>query len=480
MKRGAWLIVLAVAAVMAAVVTMCVNMPHVYDWTLTHKGNRDHPFGCQLMDSVLKHSLPAGYRVTTRTMHQAAHDSVLAGCDFLIVADSYHMNQQDAHALTTMLMEGHNVLIVSNSIHTLPHPCSYYEDLDVNEALQFKLCSLFEFDFDTFKESIAQKQPQATIIWDNHDKSRVPWQFCETIIIASPLWRTLAWVNMDSTVMEQKLAETEAQVDMERERSNDMPVPYYYNPNLIPDLEDAMLATPSLSVDAMPVAAEFTVFKGKLIVATTVHEFTNYGLLCGNDDVIEHLVSRLYSGRPVVRLDNYDAITSTRYAQEGSGGEVEVEKAPSMLSFLLENKPLRWALYTLLALIAVYMAFTARRKQRVIPVIKEPRNMTLDMAEHYGLLFYKRHDNANLLFKKYCLFGLELYRLLLIDIDDVQHIDEAVDLLAQVTMRDRDTLRRQLDDTRVAACGDLRITNKELRQHITFMNEVLRQVTQQQ
>ena len=67
------------------------------------------------------------------------------------------------------------------------------------------------------------------------------------------------------------------------------------------------------------------------------------------------LLSHL-KGLPVVRTEAY-----------GAGAQVEV----SPFRYFLSQRPLRWALYLTMLVLVLFMVFTARRRQRAIPVIRE-------------------------------------------------------------------------------------------------------------
>ena len=65
------------------------------------------------------------------------------------------------------------------------------------------------------------------------------------------------------------------------------------------------------------------------------------------------------------------------------------------------------------------MIFTARRKQRAIPVIREPENKSLEFAELIGTLYYQKKDHADLVRKKYLYFAEELRREMQVDVEEV-------------------------------------------------------------
>lgn len=68
----------------------------------------------------------------------------------------------------------------------------------------------------------------------------------------------------------------------------------------------------------------------------------------------------------------------------------------SALNFLSKHESFRWALWLVLLLFAILFAFGAKRRQRIIPVVKPPNNSSLDFVKTIGHLYYQRRDNKNL------------------------------------------------------------------------------------
>jgi hypothetical protein len=60
------------------------------------------------------------------------------------------------------------------------------------------------------------------------------------------------------------------------------------------------------------------------------------------------------------------------------------------------KKPFAAAFWLLLSLLLIYVLVEMRRKQRYIPVIKRPRNDSLDFVKTVGRLYYDKGDHRNL------------------------------------------------------------------------------------
>jgi hypothetical protein len=74
------------------------------------------------------------------------------------------------------------------------------------------------------------------------------------------------------------------------------------------------------------------------------------------------------------------------------------------LRFLIVTPPLRWAMYVALAALLLFMAFEAKRRQRVIPVIRPLANTTLEFTQTIGRLYYQHRDHKNIAEKQITYF----------------------------------------------------------------------------
>lgn len=147
-----------------------------------------------------------------------------------------------------------------------------------------------------------------------------------------------------------------------------------------------------------PVAIQAHIGEGELFLVTTPLLFTNYGMLDGsNASYIFRLLSSMGTETlPLIRLESY-----------GEGAQ----ESGSLFRFFLKHPPLRWALYTTMLTLLLFMFFTARRRQRVIPVVQPPANEMLRFVQLIGHLYYQRKDYKEMIKKKYLYFCTEVKRL---------------------------------------------------------------------
>jgi len=72
--------------------------------------------------------------------------------------------------------------------------------------------------------------------------------------------------------------------------------------------------------------------------------------------------------------------------------------------YILSQPALKWAWYLFLIGMIIFMIFNAKRRQRIIPIIKPLANTTVDFTKTIGNLYYQEGDHQNLVDKKIIYF----------------------------------------------------------------------------
>lgn len=132
---------------------------------------------------------------------------------------------------------------------------------------------------------------------------------------------------------------------------------------------------------------------GNIILSTLPLSFTNYYLLWNQN---YEFVSGALSYLPDKDL------VWTEYYHLGR------QESGSPLRFVLSNESLKWAYYVTLFTLLTFVFFEAKRRQRIIPIVKPPENTTLEFAETVGNLYYNHGDHLNLARKKILFFKEQL------------------------------------------------------------------------
>lgn len=124
---------------------------------------------------------------------------------------------------------------------------------------------------------------------------------------------------------------------------------------------------------------------GSISVFVVPHLFTNYDLLNYDRGLAEHLLNQL----PIE--DTYWSVDLNYYGNE---------KKKSLLSFVHSYSTLTWAYYLLIFSALAFLLFQIQRKQRIIPVVSPPENLSLSFLRTISDLHQSKKDHRSMLQKK--------------------------------------------------------------------------------
>jgi hypothetical protein len=134
-----------------------------------------------------------------------------------------------------------------------------------------------------------------------------------------------------------------------------------------------------------PVTVKINFGKGYLVVNCTPLAFTNIYLLSNdNHRFVSKSLSYLENGK----------IYWTEFYHLGR------RELQTPLRFILTTEPLAWAYYIAMVSILLFMIFEAKRRQRIIPVIKPLTNTTLEFVSTIGNLYFQTANHKNIGEKK--------------------------------------------------------------------------------
>jgi len=144
--------------------------------------------------------------------------------------------------------------------------------------------------------------------------------------------------------------------------------------------------------------------KGNLYFHTEPLFLTNYYLLkSGNEKYAEDVFSYLPERQTIWFKD---------------GNTIQ---SGNILRFVFANPPLKYAWWTLIAGILLFIFFNAKRKQRIIPIIEPLKNKSLEFVKSIGNLYLQEGDFHDMMAKKAQYF---LYKVRLDFLIDTQNPDE--------------------------------------------------------
>ncbi len=128
---------------------------------------------------------------------------------------------------------------------------------------------------------------------------------------------------------------------------------------------------------------------GHFLLHTQPTAFTNFHLLKKNHyKYAENVLSYLPKENIFWFLKNQD------------GDQI----SNSPFRFILSQPALKWAWYLFLLGMIAFMFFNAKRRQRIVPIIKPLQNTTVDFAKTIGNLYFQEADYGNMMDKKIIYF----------------------------------------------------------------------------
>lgn len=424
MKGSRWFVVGNVVFLLLMFALEC-RLPKKFVWMPTFSHYDKQPFGCAVFDSLLSASLPMGYSLSRETFYQMAQGDTTSCHGILAVADRHMLSDVDVDALLEMAERGNKIMLSS----------TWYNN-KLHDTLRFREGYSY-FNFQALKNYATSQQQRDSLCWigDSAVYPRQKFYFYPQLCGST--------FYLDSLALPVKiLAVKECMVDEEYVLAED---------DEYKAVQDTILNT--------PVAMSYPWGKGEIILVSTPLVFTNYGVLDGgNATYLFRLLSQM-GELPIVRTEAYM--------------NQAVSRQVSPLRYFLSQRPLRWALYLSLLGIVLFMLFTARRRQRAIPVVRPPENKTLEFVELIGTLYFQRKDHADLLRKKYLYFAEELRREIQVDIEEVEDDARSFRRIARKAGMDEGEIADFIRAVRPVVYGGFAVSDGQMKSYIDKMNEII-------
>lgn len=167
--------------------------------------------------------------------------------------------------------------------------------------------------------------------------------------------------------------------------------------------EDYSLAALGTLNDGLINFARLKAGEGVFYLHTTPLAFSNFHLLRKEGQhYAERVLSHLVKG-PIF-WDKYSRVPEYvgRNNNQGAGYSPQRE---SPLKYVLAQPSLAWAWYLALVLSIIYLLFGAKRRQRMIPVLAENKNTSLEFISTIGNLYFNQGDHRKIALQKIKLFN---------------------------------------------------------------------------
>lgn len=370
MKRIAYLLLIIIALVIVAALTIDIKKTKTVDWAESFNEKSNKPYGVSVFYKELpnlfkNHSVrtvyhdPESYLIAHSAEGYGDH---VAQGSFIIIGNSYYLDDDSVDELLKFVNEG-NTLFISD----------YYFNQKIHDTLQISV----EY-IPTGKDSVSN------MLFENKTLSG-------TVIDKNP---GVNYFSSFDTINYHILGYTKT----DEKRINFIEVPFG---------------------------------KGHIYLHLEPKAFTNYNML--KDDrhkYAEGIISYLPDGD--VYFDSYTKIETGYPADKKSN-----------LSWFLEQLSFRWAWYTALVFTLLFMIFNAKRRQRIIKIMKPLQNTTVAFVKTVSNLYFDIKDHKNLIDKKITYF-LEKIRTDY-NLDTTVLNDDFITKLASKTGKKKENVKQLID-----------------------------------
>lgn len=434
-----------------------VNLPKKFVWSPTFSHVDKQPFGCFVFDSVLTQSLPNGYHVTKKTFFQLDQEHAKEKISVLMVVDQQDLKQLDVKYLCNIARRGGKVMVVASS--------SFDDGRNADTVVVDELERTFKVRIEDGMYFSLRGILSGLKAHDNDMYDTIYWNNRETMYAAQSYRMFYNMVGgtlfVDSVPKVKRLAYTLSTAGYDY-KYDSLYVGDFTRFDTIVDKKERIERIDTFAIKKVPAAVSVPYGKGEVIFVSSPLLFTNYGMLEGNTSVYIFRLMSYLADLPVYRTEAYVKTDAMLVAEQSPFRE------------FIKRPPLRWALYLALLGVVLFMIFTARRRQRVIPIMSKPANRSLEFIQLIGTLYYQRKDHVDLVRKKFKLFAEELRKTAGVDISDVNTDDREYLLLAEKTGMNSDRLKKVIRQIRLVLHSEGNISVEEMRSLIDAMDTIVR------
>lgn len=434
-----------------------VNLPKKFVWSPTFSHVDKQPLGCFVFDSVLTQSLPNGYHVTKKTFFQLDQEHAKEKISVLMVVDQQDLKRLDVKYLCNIARRGGKVMVVASS--------SFDDGRNADTVVVDELERTFKVKIEDGIYFSLRGILSGLRAHDNDMYDTIYWNNRETMYAAQSYRMFYNMVGgtlfVDSVPKVKRLAYTLSTAGYDYKHDS-LYVGDFTRFDTIVDKKERIERIDTSAIKKVPTAVSVPYGKGEVIFVSSPLLFTNYGMLEGNTSVYIFRLMSYLADLPVYRTEAYVKTDAMLVAEQSPFRE------------FIKRPPLRWALYLALLGVVLFMIFTARRRQRVIPIISKPANRSLEFIQLIGTLYYQRKDHVDLVRKKFKLFAEELRKTAGVDISDVNTDDSEYQLLAEKTGMNCDRLKKVIRQIRLVLHSEGNISVEEMRSLIDAMDTIVR------
>jgi hypothetical protein len=352
MKNKNIIIMVVVYAVI--LILIGVFQPREIDWTPTFAAHDKIPYGTFVARERLADIFPDSIKTVNESIYKTLHKNHFTQTNYILIEPQWNASRSDVRELLNFAADGNNVFIASQNI-----PFRLLDTIGIH--LQYAIPNFLQ---KITKTDTSSSLP-VTLVNPEFGKDSL-YEF-ETNNIPEYFSAAIEPVVQDSNQV----------------INDDEEIPVHDSTQAPLAQKAQILSTVS---DTNPIFIRVPVGKGFIYLHSYPFAFTNYYLLKDSTrGYAEHCLSYLPKGK-VFWDEHYKTDARVQHV--------------TTLGYILHNPSLRWGYFTGIAFLLIFVIFSIKRRQRIIPVVAPFRNTTLEFTETIGRLYFNRGDAKNIAEKK--------------------------------------------------------------------------------
>lgn len=386
-----------VLVVVFALVWMFSSEERKFDWSEEYKYNTEQPYDNNLLFALLQERAveDSFFMVKTALSKGFSPSTINTTASYVYVGGNSNYSYNDIDSLLVFVENGHDAFLSVN-----------YLDLDLAHQLNLLRCEipvLFEDTIEPIADSLALDEE-----WDKEEYEE--YEDYEEYAEDTNVLSTIEYDMLDSLLF--SYADTAATLNLLHPTLALKNAPnYIYRPNNKTDSYNwsyfnfegwcggdtavAKLGTVSTGYNFIRVPYG----QGHFYIHTTPIAFTNYYLR--DDDKLSY-AQNVFSHLPDGAIYWDEGSHYFHSQDENDGGSNPFGK--SELNYILSQQASKWAFYTLLVGILLYIIFYMKRRQRIIAVIEPYENTSIEYVQSIGALYFMKKEHRRLAEQKFKLF----------------------------------------------------------------------------
>lgn len=438
--KSSHLFILFILLFLGVMVWTEYHLPKQFIWTPTFSRYDKQPFGCAVFDDVLSSSMHAGYSLSKETFYQISTHDTTSRKAILAVSQDIDLKRVDVDAVMRLAERGNKVILASSSFSTL-----------FSDTLGFSLSYGYFNPSSLKRQATSMLLTRDTIQWVG-DSTYTSQNYCFYSQLCTGFFlksdSTFQMLANNCSDRREEIASHNLEIRKDSTRGKKTVV------------RRAVVEGSTIRAGAVVLSKK--IGKGEIILISTPLLFTNYGMLDGHNAAFLFRILSTAKNLPLVRTEAY------------SDNEQE-EQSP--FRYFLSRPPLRWALYLTIIILLLFMVFTARRRQRSIPIVRPPDNKILEFVQLIGTLYFQKKDYSDLVRKKFIFFAEALRKSLQIN---VENVDDDAWLAAKIAAKagmEEEVIHQFLIQVRPVVREELNVSERQMIELIDEMNKITNHLT---